>query len=226
MLVELHCHTCYSDGLPRPEELVRYSEQRLGAVAITDHDTQEGYRTAKKYVREKNKKNLLLIPGIEVTCYHNGDKYHILIFGVEGFDRKFSRDALETIDRARESGGVVVIAHPFRRLGYSFHQRELWKKVDAVEVLNGNTLMFRNMRAYKQAKRMKKNMTAGSDAHVLKAVGKYACEINANSVDGILKAIKKGKITLPEKTTNPIRIVGSGLLRKSKLHARRVMGGF
>ena len=41
--VDLHLHSCYSDGLHPPAELVRMAaEKGLRAIAITDHDSVDG----------------------------------------------------------------------------------------------------------------------------------------------------------------------------------------
>lgn len=41
---DLHCHSTYSDGSYTPQELINSAiEARLGAIALTDHNTLEGY---------------------------------------------------------------------------------------------------------------------------------------------------------------------------------------
>ena len=43
MLVDLHLHTCFSDGTYTPEELASEAQRAgLKAIALTDHDTMEG----------------------------------------------------------------------------------------------------------------------------------------------------------------------------------------
>ncbi|MBE9012572.1 PHP domain-containing protein, partial [Pseudanabaenaceae cyanobacterium LEGE 13415] len=42
-MLELHCHTTYSDGMLSPTELVNAAiESGVRALAITDHDTVSG----------------------------------------------------------------------------------------------------------------------------------------------------------------------------------------
>ena len=216
MLVELHCHSNHSDGMANVKEIIQKAQKTLGAIAITDHNTQTGYKEAKAM-----KMDVILIPAVEITCQFGERKGHMLALGVEEFIRG---DVFEVIDHVKQSGGITIIAHPFRGLGYSFDQKEVWRKVDDVEVLNGNTLAFKNSRAYKQANEMKKNMTSGSDAHWLKFVGKYACQIEADSIDEILKKIKKGDVVIPQKSTNALGILFYGTVRKSKRKLKKVMG--
>lgn len=77
-MLELHCHTTYSDGTLTPTELVRAAiKAGVSALAITDHDTlggwSEAFSTAKSY-------NLEIVPGVELSTVHNHRSLHILGF--------------------------------------------------------------------------------------------------------------------------------------------------
>ena len=64
-LIDLHSHTNESDGSLAPEELIRLAvETRLAALAITDHDTFEGYSMASPFAQAAG---LELIRGIELN---------------------------------------------------------------------------------------------------------------------------------------------------------------
>ena len=42
-MIDLHCHSTFSDGSLTPEELIDAAEKiRLTALALTDHDTVAG----------------------------------------------------------------------------------------------------------------------------------------------------------------------------------------
>jgi len=77
-MLELHCHTTYSDGLLTPTELVRAAVRAgVRALAITDHDTvsgwQEAFTVAKAY-------GLEIVPGLELSTVYNNRSLHILGF--------------------------------------------------------------------------------------------------------------------------------------------------
>ncbi len=75
--VDLHTHSIYSDGTDSPRTLVRNAAfVGLDAMALTDHDSMEGLFEAS---REAHMRNIVLIPGVEVTT----PKYHILGLGVQ-----------------------------------------------------------------------------------------------------------------------------------------------
>lgn len=77
---DLHTHTAASDGTDTPAELLRKAKSAgLDAVAITDHDTLSGVRE----VLGRAPEGLRLIPGVELSCYGEAGKCHILGLGVD-----------------------------------------------------------------------------------------------------------------------------------------------
>ena len=63
--IDLHSHTTASDGSLSPQELVELAKRSdLAALAITDHDTFDGYEAALPYARALG---LNLIRGIELN---------------------------------------------------------------------------------------------------------------------------------------------------------------
>ncbi|MEM8809415.1 MAG: PHP domain-containing protein [Cyanobacteria bacterium P01_G01_bin.38] len=76
-MLELHCHTTYSDGTLTPAELVQLAVKRgVKALAITDHDTVGGWGDAIAAAPSE----LEIIPGIELSTVYNGRSMHILGF--------------------------------------------------------------------------------------------------------------------------------------------------
>jgi len=79
ILVNLHCHSMFSDGEYTPEilaELLAANHVRI--AALTDHDTIEGqqrFQTALKKV------GIEYIPGIELTTFYHGQEVHLLGYG-------------------------------------------------------------------------------------------------------------------------------------------------
>ncbi|MGE4588887.1 MAG: PHP domain-containing protein [Acidaminococcaceae bacterium] len=51
MLVDLHIHSTFSDGFLTPREIVDASkEKNIGVIAITDHDSVNGFIAAREYI--------------------------------------------------------------------------------------------------------------------------------------------------------------------------------
>ncbi len=85
--VDLHVHSCRSDGTFTPSELVDYAiEKGLAAFALTDHDTVDGLEEAISYAEslratlpaEKAAQVPEIIPGIEFSTEYQGKDVHIV----------------------------------------------------------------------------------------------------------------------------------------------------
>ena len=78
MRIDLHTHSCASDGTQTPEELVRAaSAAGLDVLALTDHDTCEGWAEAGRTAEEVG---VTLVRGIEISTRHRGRGAHLLAY--------------------------------------------------------------------------------------------------------------------------------------------------
>ena len=77
-MIDLHSHTDQSDGTFTPAELVAEAKRiGLSALAITDHDTFQGYDMAVPYAAEAG---LELVCGIELSTKFGGATVHMLAY--------------------------------------------------------------------------------------------------------------------------------------------------
>lgn len=94
--IDLHLHTTASDGKKSPAELLELVRQAdLGAFAVTDHDTLEGYRAVKGLIREDDP---VLIPGIELSAALGDRDAHLLAYYFDPDHGELN----ERIDRFRQ----------------------------------------------------------------------------------------------------------------------------
>ncbi|HSE08332.1 MAG TPA: PHP domain-containing protein [Nocardioidaceae bacterium] len=78
MRIDLHTHSDRSDGTTPPRELVRHAaEVGIDVLALTDHDTVEGWVEAAKSAEEHG---VTLVRGIEVSCKLEGSAIHLLAY--------------------------------------------------------------------------------------------------------------------------------------------------
>jgi hypothetical protein len=76
--IDLHTHSDRSDGTTTPAELVREARtQGLDVVAITDHDTTDGWDEAAKTAQEEG---ITLVRGLEISCKLAGHGVHLLAY--------------------------------------------------------------------------------------------------------------------------------------------------
>jgi len=190
--IDLHVHTRYSeDSTTTLKEVVHYAKKRgLDGVAVTDHDTILGA------LRLAEQKNLIVIPGVEVSSLHG----HVLALNVtEPIEPKLSLP--ETVERIHRLGGLAVIAHPAAVLKTGMGHKIISSasKLDAVEVINTAAFPFflTTYLSRRLARRLGLPQTAGSDAHHPHEIGNAYTIVNADSnQEDIIEAVKKGK-TVP-----------------------------
>lgn len=78
MRIDLHTHSDRSDGTDPPAELVSKARAAgLDVVALTDHDTAEGWDEA---VDAALYEGITLVRGIEVSTKYGGDGVHLLAY--------------------------------------------------------------------------------------------------------------------------------------------------
>ena len=186
---DLHIHTTYSSDASIPPKIIvdqLYAHPFIKAVAITDHNTVEGYYKVWKLASAYQ--DILIIPGVEVSTIE-GD---LIVLGVAELPpRPWTVE--NVIAFARERQALTIAAHPYREYGLG----DLTKNydVDAIEVLNGASQPHVNKLAENLAKEMGLPGVAGSDAHQVNELWTVYTEVQASSdIDEILKAIKKGLI--------------------------------
>ncbi len=80
---DLHSHTRASDGLLTPEQLVlRAVQQRVGVLAITDHDTTDGIAPAREAMM-RHQLPLRLVDGVEISTLWENHEIHIVGLGID-----------------------------------------------------------------------------------------------------------------------------------------------
>ena len=103
MPADLHVHTFFSDGTSSPEEVVKLAAAKnISALAITDHDTVDGYEPARE---AGSALGVEVITGIELTAGYEGNEVHILGYLFDPAHRKL----LKELKRSKENRRVRVL---------------------------------------------------------------------------------------------------------------------
>ena len=77
--IDLHTHTCLSDGTLTPEELLTAArEAGIGVLSITDHNSTEDLTAWRAAFPE-----LTLIQGAEITCRYLQHELHVVALGID-----------------------------------------------------------------------------------------------------------------------------------------------
>ena len=124
VIVNLHMHTCYSDGAGVHQDIARAAlRAAVDVVIVTDHNVLA--RGLEGYYREGDRRVLMLV-GEEIHDQaRTPQKNHLLVLGVDRELATSAADPQTLIDQVREAGGLSFLAHPFEQAAPIFHQPDI-----------------------------------------------------------------------------------------------------
>jgi predicted metal-dependent phosphoesterase TrpH len=200
IMIDLHTHSSpASKCSSAPVDDLIEEAKRIGldGICLTDHN----FEWDDKKVNElKRKHDFLVLKGNEILT----DQGDILVFGLdEDIEGVIKLDELRK--KVEDAEGFMIAAHPFRgflvvgvgQLGLTADkakERNLFKLVDAVEVLNGKVTERENGLALEVGEGLGLTLVGGSDAHEVEEVGIYATHFPVEIKDekDLVKALKDG----------------------------------
>lgn len=105
---DLHMHSHFSDGELSPNALIDLAcEKGLSALSITDHDLYKAY--SDEVFAYAQDKEILLLPGVEFSCFFKETPIHILAYNVEA--KKALLDFCEEHTKRRFERFHAILAH-------------------------------------------------------------------------------------------------------------------
>ena len=212
--MDSHIHSEYSpDSLSKIDDILKVARrENLDILAISDHNTVDG---TSEIVAKTRNTDILAIPSIEISSSQG----HILGFGCEeNIPQGLSPE--DTIDRIHDLGGLAIVPHPYCFYRHGLLCKSDYKdlKIDAIETKNARFIIgYCNNKAKNLAKRENIPTLGASDAHYWEFVGDcYSLIECEKDIDGVLKAIKKGKVEAHGKGTSNI-LLSKYLIEKNVL---------
>lgn len=205
MLIDLHTHTKpeSEDSNLTPDELVATAKSTgLNAICITEHDR---FWSDEDIAELSKRHDFPIFPGVEITT----EQAHLLVFGLDKyiFGMHHTSFVRRLVD---EAGGVIIVAHPYRRHylteegpeGERYYpaldracESPLFELVDAIEVLNGRGSPVENLFSQDIAKALNMPGIAASDAHDVKDIGRCATlfEREVSNLEELITELKAGR---------------------------------
>lgn len=100
---DLHIHSCLSDGCLTPNEIIELAVKRdISYISITDHDSIEAYN----YLLDKEKNNIGIIPGIEISSRYEEEEIHVLGYYInvqsENLRKCVNKLYIDRVERVKE----------------------------------------------------------------------------------------------------------------------------
>ena len=226
-VVDLHFHSCYSDGYNTVEAIVGKARELGIGIAITDHNE------IRAAVEIDGYRGVFSIPGIEMTS-REGTHVLIYFYQVEKLEAFYRNDVVphmghdimsstslpmeEIIQRARKYKTVIIFPHPYCGIYTGIQntyftevrRQKIFSMIDGIEVINSENMKKSNLRSALLGFNLGKGITGGSDGHRLPQMGKavtYAPCRRSRQV--FLDAIKGRKTKVIGKEIDLIRKVTS-----------------
>ena len=226
-VVDMHFHTCYSDGHNTIAQISEAARRLAIGLAITDHNEIRGA------IEFDAQRDILSIPGIEVTSVEGS---HVLIYFYALADlERFYRNAIvpamgadimssthlemETIiEAARRFPSVVVFPHPYSAAytgvqnSYFSESRRmaLYEMVDGIEVINAENMNKWNLQSTVLGFNIGKGITGGSDGHRVSQMGRSVTYASCPPErEAFLQAVKAGQTNVMGKEIDLLRKVTS-----------------
>jgi predicted metal-dependent phosphoesterase TrpH len=221
--VDLHTHTAED-----PLENIRYdsfqlidraSQERFDVLAITNHKLVTYNQELAEYAE---KKNILLIPGIEATF---SDK-EVLILN-PGFKKNPSKRPLEDLGEIKNEHNLIIAPHPFFPNKKSL-KSDLFSYLSFFDALEFSHFYNRyidfNKPAVKTANQYNKPLLGMSDCHNIWQFGKTYTLVEAEKeMFSIFQAIRKGKIEIH---TKPVSLMTMSRVSLNFFLAKRLKTSF
>lgn len=194
-----HTHTTESDGSKTPQEaMALYRGMGYDILALTDHRVV----TRPEHVPQ----GLLLIPGIEMDFFHQGQVVHLLGLGMDAsIEEKYRlcKTPRQAIAAVRRLGGRTILAHPAWSLNTPAYMAAL-KGLWGAEVWNSvSTLPLNAIRADSSslldvaaAGGAVMNLFANDDTHAYESElggGWNMIQAEELTVPAVLEAVDQGR---------------------------------
>jgi len=110
-MIDLHCHSYFSDGVLSPEELIQKAvHQQMRCLSLTDHDTVAGYDALNEAASTTA---LKVIPGIELSVRWKKYDIHILGYRINftpALESLIAKQNQSRIFRAEQIGAALELS--------------------------------------------------------------------------------------------------------------------
>ncbi len=121
MRIDLHTHSRASDGTQTPAELVRAAaDAGLDVLAITDHDTADGWAEAEQAARASG---VELVRGMEISTLYDGRGVHLLAYLPDPTYPPLDAELTRILDG--RSSRLPAMLEQLRGIGIDIHEADV-----------------------------------------------------------------------------------------------------
>lgn len=206
MEIDLHIHTSRYSGCSNIDavKLLRKSKEvGLDGIALTEHGICWSQENIAEIIQTSRVKDLVVLPGQEVACYNQAGHFQgeFLVFGP--FRSLGSSRSLEQIlEITHREGGVVIAAHPYKKLHnetgfYGAGDGVYGLDIDGLEIEHPSYDEESRLLAQKAVRTKKIAGIGCSDAHDLRSVGRCRTIFSRSvrDIQSLCEEIRAGRLT-------------------------------
>lgn len=129
-MIDLHTHSCYSDGEYTPNDLIRKAKNKgISVLAITDHDTVLGNKNITLSKQEMT--GIKVIPGIELSAKVSKGQMHILGYNIDINNQDLNKKTKE-LKQSSFYAVMAILVQIKKDYGITFSEEEI------LNILNSN----------------------------------------------------------------------------------------
>lgn len=178
-MIDLHTHSTASDGTYTPAELVKKAaDHNIKVLALTDHDTIDGLREAKKAC---DSAGITFIPGTELNIEWPTGEFHLLGLGLKKISPGL-KTILSDLQEGRDGRNREII-EKMRKAGFDVSLEE-------IQAANKTKCLGRpHFAAYMVEKGIVKNRQMAFDKYLGKHCPWYVDRVGAD-LNSAIEAIK------------------------------------
>ena len=183
-VVDLHTHSCFSDGTSSPEEVVHAAlKSGVQIFALTDHDTMEGTARAHALASERKLKFLY---GVEIsTCEHN--HLHFTGYNIDVHDTDFQTFLAE--NRQKRTGRIRQVIKQLQAADVEITEEEVFSRAE-------NTISRAHVADTLKAKGYAPTRQAAFRKYLVEGMPGYVAPIGVSAVETIRRIKKAGGIAV------------------------------
>lgn len=183
-VVDLHTHSCFSDGTSSPEEVVHAAlKNGVQIFALTDHDTMDGTARARILATERK---LKFVYGVEIsTCEH--DHLHFTGYNIDINDSSFQTFLKE--NREKRSGRIRQVIQQLQQAGIEITEEDVFARAS-------NTISRAHVADTLRVKGYAPTRQAAFRKYLVEGMPGYVPPIGVNAVEAIRRIKKAGGVAV------------------------------
>lgn len=183
-VVDLHTHSCFSDGTSSPEEVVHAAlKSGVQIFALTDHDTMDGTTRAQVLANERK---MRFVYGVEISTREH-DHLHFTGYNINPNDTSFQNFLKE--NRQKRTDRIRQVIKQLQAAGVEIAEQDVFSRAS-------NTISRAHVADTLKAKGYAPTRQAAFRKYLVEGMPGYVPPIGVSAVEALNRIKKAGGIAV------------------------------